>query len=129
VVVADDHASLRRTLRLLLDGEDDLEVLAEANDLEAVALEVAAHRPDVLVLNPHMPDGSRADPIPRPRAAFPGIGIVVITMYDSAMFAERALAAGALGFVLKDSADDELSDAVRRAARGLRYTSPRLRQP
>jgi len=127
-VLADGHAPLRRALRLLLDLEDDLEVVAEAGDLETAARAVLAHRPDVLIVDVRMPDGWSAGRIRRLRAECPSTGIVVITMHLSALFAERALDAGALGFVLKDTADQELPTAVRRVARGQVYTSPRLRK-
>jgi len=126
VVLADDHAPLRRTLRLLLEREDDLKVVAEASDLQTAAREVAAHRPDVLIIDLRMSGGTSAEWIRRLRAQSPRTGIVVITMHESSLFAEHALNAGALGFVLKDRADEELCDAVRRVARGQAYTSPRL---
>jgi len=129
VVLADDHAPLRRALRSLLEHEDDLEVVAEASDAEAAARQVASHRPDVLVLDLRMPDGSGANRIARMRAQSPRTGIVVVTMHRSEMFAEHAFKAGALGFVLKDCADDELAKAVRQAAQGHVYRSPRLAQP
>jgi DNA-binding NarL/FixJ family response regulator len=128
VVLADDHGSLRRSLRLLLEREGDLEVVAEASDLPAAIREVAAHRPDVLVVDARLPDGSSADRIGRLRAPSPRTGVVVISMHDSAVFAEHAFKAGALGFVLIDDADQELPDAVRRVAEGHVYRSQRLRQ-
>jgi two-component system, NarL family, response regulator NreC len=128
VVLADDHALLRRALRLLLELEDDLEVVAEAGDLETAAREVVAHRPDVLVVDLRRQDGWGAGRIRRLRAQCPGTGVVVITMHMSALFAAHALDAGALGFVLKDTADQELPTAVRTVARGEVYTSPRLRK-
>jgi two-component system response regulator NreC len=127
VVLADDHVALRRTLRLLLDREDDVTVVAEASDLETAARQVAAHRPDVLVLDLRITDRSNAERLARLLAPSPRTGIVVITMHESAQLAQHALDAGALGFVLKDTADHELLDAVRRVARGLTYTSPRVR--
>ena len=63
VVLVDDHTSMRRTLRLLLEREDDLEVVAEADDLETAVHEVGAHRPDALVVDLRMPDGSSAERI------------------------------------------------------------------
>ena len=128
MVLADGHGSLRRSLRLLLEREDVLEVVAEASDLPAAIRHVAAHRPDVLVIDARLPDGSSADRIGRLRARSPRTGIVVISMHDSAVFAEHAFKAGALGFVLIDNADQELPEAVRRVAQGQVYRSPRLGQ-
>jgi len=128
VVLADDHAPLRRTLRRLLEGEKDVKVVAEASDLDSAICQLRAHRPRVLVLDPRMADGSSAERIGRLREQSPRTEIVVITMHDNEMFADQALKAGAIGFVLKDRADLELADAIRRASRGLEYRSPRVRR-
>jgi DNA-binding NarL/FixJ family response regulator len=125
VVVADDHPSLRRNLRLLLEREDDLKVVGEAHDVESALAQVEAHRPRVLVLGLRLP-GSSAERMQRLRERSPRTEVVVMTMTANRMFADAAFRDGAIGFVLTDSADVELCEAVRRAARGLPYTSPRL---
>jgi two-component system, NarL family, response regulator NreC len=117
---------MRRTLRLLLESEDDLEVIAEAGDLETVMRHVREHRPRVLALDLGMPDGSSIEAIRRLRDEVPGLEIVVLTMEESPVFAQQALHAGAIGFVLKDMSDEDLPEAVRRAASGLHYVSPRV---
>jgi two-component system, NarL family, response regulator NreC len=127
VVVADNHASMRRTLRLLLDGEADVEVVAEAADFAAAARQVATQHPRVLVLDVRLPNGFGVEGIQQLRELAPGTEIVVVTMHENPTFAERALRAGALGLVLKDTAEVELAEAVRRAAGGLEYRSPRIR--
>ena len=126
VLLADDHALMRRSLRLLLDGEEGLEVIAEADDLAAVTRHVHAHEPHVLVLDLSMPDGSSIAAISRLREQAPDTQIVVMTMDENPVFAQRAFAAGALGFVAKDLADGELPHAVRAAARGEEFVSPRV---
>jgi two-component system response regulator NreC len=126
VVLADDHPMMRRSLRLLLKSEDDLEVIAEAGDLETVMRHVREHRPHVLALDLGMPKGSSIKAIRRLREEVPGTEIVVLTMEESPVFAQQALDAGAIGFVLKEMADEDLPGAVRRAARGLHYVSPRV---
>jgi two-component system response regulator NreC len=126
VLLADDHALMRRSLRLLLDGEEGLEVIAEADDLAAVTRHVHAHEPHVLVLDLSMPDGSSIAAISRLREQAPDTQIVVMTMDENPVFAQRAFAAGALGFVAKDLADGELPQAVRAAARGEEFVSPRV---
>ena len=126
VIVADDHAAVRRNLRHLLDGEEGLDVIAEAADLSTVMHHVPAHVPHVLVLDLPMPNGSSADAIRRLRAQVPDTEIVVLTMEESPAFAQQALDAGAIGFVLKDKADTELPVAVRRAARGEEFVSTRV---
>jgi two-component system, NarL family, response regulator NreC len=126
VVLAEDHATMRRSLRLLLDIEHDIEVLAEASELSAAISCVRRHRPGVLVLDLRLPNGSTIDAIRDLREGAPATEIVVVTMQQSLPVAMRVLQAGAQGFVLKDSADAELVEAVRRAARGQRFASPRL---
>jgi DNA-binding NarL/FixJ family response regulator len=126
VLLADGHALMRRTLRLLLDGEEGMEVIAEANDLAAVARQVDVHEPHVLVLDLSMPDGSSVEAISRLREQASGTQIVVMTMAETPVFAQRAFAAGALAFVAKDLADGELPQAVRAAARGEEFVSPRI---
>lgn len=126
VVLADDHRMVRRNLRLLLDRERDLEVIAEAGDPFTALRLVKGHGPRVVLLDLRMPDGSSIELIHRLHREAPSTAIVVVTMEDSPAFAERALAAGATGYVLKHHADEELLVAIRLAERGTDYVSPRL---
>jgi two-component system, NarL family, response regulator NreC len=126
IVLADDHAVVRSGLRMLLDGEPDFEVVAEASDIDDTRRYVHGHHPTVLVLDLNMPGGSSLDAIPMLREESPGTQIVVLTMQQEAAFAREALSAGALGYVLKEAADDELVAAVRLAAAGESYLNPRL---
>jgi two-component system, NarL family, response regulator NreC len=126
VVLADDHALMRRSLRRLLDREEGVDVVAEADELTMVMRHVHDYRPDVLILDLRLPDGSSIQAIKRLREELPSTEIVVLTMEDNAAFAQHALDAGATGFVLKDFADVELSQAIRASARGERFVSPRL---
>jgi DNA-binding NarL/FixJ family response regulator len=114
---------MRRSLRLLLDGEADMQVVAEAGDLATVVARVQQHRPQVLVLDLGMYNGSSVEAIGRLRRDVPGSEIVVLTMEESPAFERRAIDAGAIGFVVKDRAGGELPDAVRRAARGEAHVS------
>ena len=126
VVLGDDHARTRQRLRSLLDGDDMIEVVAEARDLLTVMRDVPAHRPRVLVIDLSMSNGSSLDAIRLLRKRVPGTEIVVLTMEESAVFAQQALDAGAIGFVIKHAADAELAEGVRNAARGEEYVSPRV---
>ena len=126
IVLADDHAVVRSGLRMLLDSEHDFEVVAEASDIESTRRYVSGHRPQVLVLDLNMPGGSSLEAIPTLRQEAPDTQIVVLTMQQEPAFAREALSAGALGYVLKEAADDELVEAVRRAAVGESYLNPRL---
>jgi len=123
IVLADDHAVVRAGLRLLLDAESDLTVLAEAGDIETAGRMVRAHRPDVLVLDLNMPGGESLPAIPELAAQ---TAIVVLTMQSDVAFARRALQSGARGYVLKEAADAELVQAIHAAATGGTYLTPEL---
>jgi two-component system response regulator NreC len=123
VVIADDHTVVRQGLRMLIDNEDGLQVIAEAGTVPDAERLTRAHRPTVLVLDLNMPGGSSLEAIPRLREQ---TAVVVLTMQDDPAFARQALQAGALGFVLKEAADEELLEAIRLAATGDIYLNPRL---
>jgi two-component system response regulator NreC len=126
VVLADDHRVVRTGLHMLLDAEDDIEVVAEAGDVESTERAVLGYRPDVLVLDLNMPGEESLPAIPRIRASAPSTAIVVLTMQDDPDLAREALRTGALGYVLKDAADTELVHAIRLAAEGRTYLHPEL---
>jgi two-component system response regulator NreC len=126
VVLADDHVVMRGGLRMLLEAEDDLEVVAEAGDVEATLRYVRAHRPGVLVLDVTMSDGSSLPRIPDLLEASADTAIVVLTMHDDPAFAREALRAGAQAYVLKEAAEQDLVEAVRLASRGRTYLHPRV---
>jgi two-component system response regulator NreC len=126
LVLADDHAVVRSGLRMLLDSESEFEVVAEASNIEDARRYVRGHHPKVLVLDLNMPGGSSLEAIPAIRAESPDTEIVVLTMQQEPAFAREALRAGALGYVLKEAADDELVQAVRLAAAGESYLNPKL---
>jgi two-component system, NarL family, response regulator NreC len=126
VVLADDQALVRRSLRLMLEREEDVEVSAVAADLSGAVRQVHGHLPRVLVLDLRVPNGSSIQAIRNLRAQAPDTEIVVITTEESPLFAQQALDAGAVGFVLKDKADSELLTAIRCAARGDEYVSARI---
>jgi two-component system, NarL family, response regulator NreC len=127
VVLADDHALMRRGLRLLLEGEEGIEMIAEAGDMASALHHVDRYRPHVLVLDLRMSHGSSVETVGKLRERAPETQVVVLTMQDNPVFAQHALASGALGFVLKELADGELPQAVRAAACGEEYVSPRVR--
>lgn len=127
IVLADDHAAMRQSLRMLLDGEADLVVLAETDSLQSIVGQIRTHRPDVLVLDLGMPShGSGIEALTRLSREARGTNIVVLTMNDDPTFARRVLDNGAIGLVLKELADSDLPEAVRNASRGRRYVSPQL---
>lgn len=126
IVLADDHTVVRSGLQLLLDNEPDLEVVAQAGDVDSARRYVRGHHPRVLVLDLNMAGELSIEAIPQIREESPETQIVVLTMQTEPAFAREALAAGALGYVLKDAAEHELVEAVRNAAAGESYLNPRL---
>ncbi len=126
VVIADDHAIVRAGLRLLLEAEQGMSVVAEAGDVPDVMLKVRGHHPRVLILDLNLPGVSGLTAIPDVLETSPETRIVVLTMQNDPVFAREALGAGALGYVLKEAADAELVSAVRYAAAGQMYVNPGL---
>lgn len=126
IVIADDHAIVRRGLRQLLDNEAGFEVVAEAEDVESARRYLRGHHPHVLVLDLNMPGEPSIEAIPKLRTEFPETQIVVLTMQNEPAYARSALSAGVLGYVLKESADAELVEAIRAAVAGEHYLNPRL---
>jgi DNA-binding NarL/FixJ family response regulator len=126
VALAVHHAMMRRGLQVLLESEAGIEVVAIGRDPGSIELLMEESCPDVLVLDLRIAGGSSLGAIHRFRELSPSTAIVAITMEATPGFARRAFDAGATGFVLKDSADADLPEAIRRAARGQWYESPRL---
>jgi two-component system, NarL family, response regulator NreC len=127
IVLADDHGVVRAGLRLLLDADADFEVVAEASDVEGALRAVLGHKPDVLVLDLNMPgEQSSLDALSDVAERSPETKTVILTMQEDPEYARRALRMGAVGYVLKEAADSELVEAVRRAAEGGTYLNPAL---
>ena len=126
VIIADDHAVVRKGLRLLIDAEPGLKVVAEAGTVPDAVMKTRALRAGVLVLDLNMPGGSSLEAIPQIREEAPMTAIVVLTMQNDPAFARQALQSGAAGFVLKEAADDELLEAIRQASNGGTYLNPTL---
>lgn len=121
VVLADDHAVVRGALRALLDGHRDVEVVGEAGDLASARDVVADIAPEVLVLDQSLPDGLAVDVLADLRELAPETQVVLLTMERDLTLARRALDGGAVSYLFKDAAHQELIDAIRAAADGRRY--------
>jgi DNA-binding NarL/FixJ family response regulator len=126
VVLADDQALLRAGLRVLLDAEDDLEVVGEAEDGGEAIATVRRLRPDVVVMDIRMPDldglAATREIVADPDLA--GVHIVVLTTFDLDEYVFEAIRAGATGFLLKDAEPTELLRAIRLAAAGEALMAP-----
>jgi DNA-binding NarL/FixJ family response regulator len=118
LLVADDHEIMRSGLRLLLDRQPDMEVVAEAADgIEAVELALR-ERPDICILDVAMPRMTGLQATVEIRAHAPEIAVLVLSMHDDERYLFEALQAGAAGYVLKREADQALVEAVRAVGRG-----------
>jgi DNA-binding NarL/FixJ family response regulator len=126
VVLVDDHAVMRDGLRLTLEGHRDIQVLGEASNGYEAIRQVGDLRPDVIVLDIAMPQLNGIDAIPQLRQAAPAMQIVILSMHSYPEYALRALEAGALGYVLKESAAREVVDAIRSVHSKRRYLSPQI---
>jgi two-component system response regulator NreC len=124
VLLMDDHVVVREGLRALLERQQGIEVLAEAGSVaEAIALDVRA---DVVVADLVLPDERGAEVVRRLKERHPNAAILVLTMVDNPTDVQMCLAAGARGYLLKETASTELVDAVRRVADGSDYVQPSL---
>jgi two-component system response regulator NreC len=126
VVLAEDHEIVREGIRLVLEAEVDIEVVAEAGDVDAAERYLLGHKPRILVLDLNLAGESSLERIPSMLEAAPDTAIVVLTMQNEPAFARQALRAGAMGYVIKHSAARELVEAVRMAVEGETYINPRL---
>jgi two-component system, NarL family, response regulator NreC len=126
VVLADDHEIVRDGIRMVLEAEPDIVVVAEAADAESAARYVKGHRPSVLVLDLNMPGPPSLEAIPRILESSPETAIVVLTMQSEPAFARQALRSGARGYVIKHAAGRELVEALRATVAGDTYVNPRL---
>jgi two-component system, NarL family, response regulator NreC len=126
IVIVDDHAVVRSGLKLLLEGQEDLEVVGEAGDARTAVFEVRAQKPDVILMDVVMPTGSGIEATPAVLKEAPGAKVLILSMQDDPAYVREAFAAGASGYVLKEAADAELVAAVREVAAGQRYVHPTL---
>ncbi len=126
VVVADDHAVVRAGLRLLLDREHDIRVVAEASDGHEAITVARQSQPDVLLLDISMPRCGGLTALPKIKAASPETRILVLTMHKEEEYARQVLASGGAGYILKESADEIVVAAVRQVHRGQIYVDSAL---
>ncbi|MEJ7824309.1 MAG: response regulator transcription factor [Solirubrobacteraceae bacterium] len=118
VLIADDHGIVRGGIRLMLERQPDMQVVAEAADgLQAVELALR-ERPDICLLDVQMPGLTGLQATVEIRAQAPEISVLVLSMYDDERYLYEALQAGAAGYVLKREADTVLVEALRAVSRG-----------
>lgn len=113
VILADDHAVVRAGIRQFLENEDDIHVVAEADDGETACELIQQHRPDVAVLDIQMPRTSGIEVTRWVKTNKLGTGLLILTAYDEDPYVRAVLKAGANGYVLKTASPDEIIEAVR----------------
>jgi DNA-binding NarL/FixJ family response regulator len=126
VFVVDDHPLLRQGLALLINQQQDLEVCGEAEEAQAAIHAIAQRRPDILILDISLngPDG--LDLLKNIRVLYPDLPVLILSMHDEAIYAERALRARANGYIMKQEATEKVLVAVRRILHGDVYLSDRM---
>jgi two-component system, NarL family, response regulator NreC len=126
ILLADDHNVMRRGLRLLLENQPGFNVVGEAADGRQAVEQAEAVQPDVAVLDIAMPNLSGIEAAQRITAMLPHIGIVILSMHSDEGYVLRALKAGAKGYLLKDSAEDDLIEAIKAVHEGKAFFSPEI---
>lgn len=126
VVIADGHEIARAGLRMLLEREDSLEVIADCATLREAETLVVELRPDVLILDLDMPGGCDLGDVAALTTRSPWTRIVALATSQDPAFARLAMERGAMGYLLRDAGVDELVDAVRGASQGERYLAPAI---
>lgn len=118
ILIADDHPIVRRGLRMTLEAEANLQVVAEAENGANLAELVRKYAPDVVLMDLQMPEVDGVQALEQTRPEFPNLPILILTSFSDDAHLHAALRAGASGFLLKEMDGDDLVEAVRGAARG-----------
>ena len=126
ILLADDHNIMRRGLRLLLERQPEFEVVGEAADGRQAVEGMEATKPDVAILDIAMPNMSGIEAAQRIRALLPQAAIIILSMHSDESYVLRALKAGAKGYLLKDSAENDLIEAIKAVSEGKAFFSPEI---
>jgi DNA-binding NarL/FixJ family response regulator len=126
ILLADDHVTVRHGLKLLVDGQPDMQVVAEASDGAAAVELTSTSSPDVVVMDVSMPGMNGLIATRQLRHRYPGLPIVMLTRHGDDAYLQELLRAGASGYVLKQSPPAELLQAIRAAASGRQYLDSAL---
>ena len=127
ILIADDHENLRSSVRGILEGTEDFQVIAEAEDGHQALELSAALQPDVVILDINMPTLDGLQTAQRLQSDVPNTRVLFLSMYADKRFVKRAAELGVSGYLLKDRALSQLAEAVRTASQGGRYLSPEIR--
>lgn len=121
VLLADDHGIVREGLRRIVEESGDMDVVAEAADGREALRLVAQTDPDVAVVDISMPGIDGLEVVSRLKSSHPGLPVLILTMHEEAQYIVRAIEAGAMGYLTKQSAPEQLVTALRMVHRGQRY--------
>ncbi len=126
IVLVDDHPIVRKGLTALIDHEPDMIVCGEGDSATAGLERIRAEEPDVAIVDLTLGLASGLELLKTLGASLPNVRVLVLSMHDEALYAERALAAGANGYIMKHAAMAHLIDAIRCVASGRTYVSPQM---
>ena len=126
ILLADDHTVMRRGLQMLLESQPEFTVVAEAADGREAVAQAEATRPDVAVMDIAMPNLSGIEAAQRMSAVLPHLAVVILSMHSDEGYVLRALKAGAKGYLLKDSAESDLIDAIKAVHQGRTFFSAEI---
>ena len=126
ILLCEDHALVREGLRQLLEANPEFTVLADVSSAEQLLKTLRKMKPDVLVLDIALPGRSGLEVLKQTKLLYPGLKVLVLSMYPEDQFAVRMIKAGASGYLHKDSPPSELYEALRTIARGGKYVSPAI---
>jgi DNA-binding NarL/FixJ family response regulator len=126
ILVIDDHPFMRAGLAQLIDRQADMQVCGEAGNPAEAIRELARCRPDLVLTDITMPGRSGLDLIKDILAVTPGLPVLVVSMHDETIYAERVLRAGARGYIMKEAGGENLLTAIRRIMGGEVYLSPAM---
>ncbi|MBN1852087.1 MAG: response regulator transcription factor [Pirellulales bacterium] len=126
VFIVDDHPIVRRGLGELISDEPDMEVCGDAEDSKEALKKIAVLRPDIVIVDLTLKSGHGLELIQQIRAQNQKVKILVSSMHDELLFAERVLRAGAMGYISKQSSPDMIINAMRQVLRGEIYLSSRM---
>jgi len=123
VLIADDHSIVRAGLRRIVEESGDMEVIAEASDGRGALLQVQKEQPDVAVIDISMPGLDGLEVTAQLHAGYPKLPVIILTMHEEEQYVIRAIEAGAMGYITKRSAPEQLVNAIRKVYAGSRYLS------
>lgn len=126
ILIVDDHPVFRAGLTALVNLESDLAIAGEAHDAVQAMSAIESLRPDLVLMDMSLPGKSGLELLKDVRAMHPGLPVLIISMHDEAIYAERVLKAGGRGYIMKQAGPDKVIEAVRRVLEGRVFVSERI---